>query len=83
MDRETFYREVGLLLGVEHTDYVQHPGHSKRWGPREPGNGRYPGSGTVRVYADDLIQVNPHTPVLTGTFRSYEAAISALQAVLV
>lgn len=77
MDKEQFYATVGALLGVHH-DWTPERQYMRRWGPRTPGNGRYAGHGIVRAYSEDKIHVNLYNPEISGTFKSFEEAISAI-----
>lgn len=78
MSHEEFYAAVAALLGTTH-DFVQPPreGAKLRWGPRTPGNGRFPGHGLVRIFGDK-IHVALTTPFLTGVFGSKDSALAAI-----
>ncbi len=78
MTEEEFYSAVADILGSTHV-YVQPPSYTRRWGPRRPGNGRYPGHGIIRVHAPDQIYVSLHTPALSGTYDRFDAALEAIQ----
>jgi hypothetical protein len=79
MDSQEFYAEVGAILGVDH-EYVTPPAPGKklRWGPRGPGNGRFPGHGIVRMFSPTVIHVALTKPVLFATFESPELALTAI-----
>ena len=82
MEKETFYEECARVLGTQH-DYKTIPqyGHNGRWGPRQPGNGRFPGFGTIRWFGPTCIVVSLTNPVaMTRTFKSPEEALKALVA---
>jgi len=60
---EDFYRECARLLTATHTyrPWVGPP--PNRWNNRHPGNGRYPGFGTIRMHAPNQIHVSLRHPV--------------------
>jgi len=60
---EAFYRECARLLGVIHTyrPWIGRP--PNRWNNRHPGNGRFPGFGTIRMDAPNHIHVALRQPV--------------------
>lgn len=76
---ENFYGEVAFLLDTTH-EYSKPPtpGARLRWGPRNPGNGRYPGHGVVRKFSKNHIHVALHTPKLSGWFTSQVEALNAI-----
>lgn len=95
MSQEEFYRECGRLLGVE-TDYkdaspvmrwshteqamVRKMTKASRWAGREPGNGRFPGCGVIRVFSPVCIHVAlKHPVVINRAFTSYAAVLFLLQ----
>lgn len=95
MSQEEFYRECGRLLGVE-TQYkdatpkprwshsaqaiVKLPTKATRWSGREPGNGRFPGCGVIRIFSASCIHVALKHPVqVNRSFPSYEAVLLLLE----
>jgi hypothetical protein len=60
---EEFYRECARLLGTVHTyrPWIGPP--PNRWNNRHPGNGRFPGFGTIRMHAPNRIHVALRHPV--------------------
>ncbi len=61
-DETAFYARCAEILGVEH-EYRPWTGRGpNRWNNRKPGNGRFPGRGTVRYFAPDAIHVCLHSP---------------------
>lgn len=50
-----------------------------RWGGREPGNGRFPGRGLIRVFGPTLIQVALNDPNISGIFNSMDDVLRALE----
>lgn len=96
MEERAFYEAVhGLLVTYEKTRNVTHregclspyeflpkPKKRGRWGPRTPGNGRFPGHGLVRWFGPNGIHVNLTSPKLSGFYTSPEQAIVAIRAAL-
>nr|CAD6437860.1 hypothetical protein REQ54_04307 [Rhizobium sp. Q54] len=80
-DAERFYADCAQLLGTQ-IEYSRWPyGTPDRWNNRRPGNGRFPGFGIIRMFGPNLVQVSLRHPVkLHGTYRSREAALSAVRA---
>ena len=76
MDKQEFYDEVGVILGIGDT-YVENPPYRRRWGQRKPGNGRYEGYGIVRYFGPNVIHVAFHG--LHGTFCDVSSAIDAIR----
>ena len=61
---ENFYRKCAGLLDAVHT-YKPWTGRlPSRWNNRHPGNGRFPGFGTIRMYAPNHIHVSLRQPVV-------------------
>jgi hypothetical protein len=92
-DEEDFYSECAKILGTEHIyrDCVPRPRISRdgieytpmtkatRWGGREPGNGRFPGFGFIRLFGN-MVQVQITNPArLSGIFNNKEEALSFLR----
>lgn len=73
---ERFYKKCAEILGGSH-DYhekviftrinrvtgEQYEADRSRWGPRDPGNGRYPGFGIIRRFGPTYIHVVLTHPV--------------------
>lgn len=73
---EDFYSQCAEILGTGHEfrDQVPRPKVSRdgvryipsttqtRWGPRSPGNGRFPGFGTIRLFWPETVQINLLNP---------------------
>jgi hypothetical protein len=80
MADEEFYRKVADILGVHYAHIEPASGNtSKRWGPRRPGNGRFPGHGIVRMFSPTDIHIAMNHPPVSGSFKSPEAALSAIR----
>lgn len=60
---EAFYRECAEILGAVHSyrPWVGPP--PNRWNNRHAGNGRFPGFGTIKMFAPDRIHVSLRHPV--------------------
>lgn len=98
MEKKEFYEKCAKLLGTENlyvekpkpakrfnreTGKMYQPITRKtRWGPREPGNGRFPGHGLIRIFGSNTIHVSLSNPSLNGTFSSFEEVLEALQRVI-
>jgi hypothetical protein len=78
MIEEDFYAEAARLLQTTN-NYHQPREYMRRWGPRTPGNGRFPNHGIIRAWAADKIHIALHTPTLNGSYTSYEAALQAIK----
>jgi hypothetical protein len=75
-----FYNECARLLGVAYT-YKPWPYEYRgpdRWNNRSPGNGRFPGIGTVRMYGPTSIHISLRDPALNKTCKSPEEAYQIL-----
>jgi hypothetical protein len=69
---EGFYQTCAALLGASH-DYKPWT-HYKitRWNNRRPGNGRFPGFGTIRMFSPTCIHVSLRQPAITKVCRSMD-----------
>ncbi len=81
MEKEKFYQLCAVALGTEHKfkeiNYTKR--WSNRWGPREPGNGRFPNFGIIRWYGPTMIHMSlVHPESITRTFSSPDAALAFL-----
>ncbi len=78
-EKEKFYTKVAEILD---TPYEFQPlfRHRRRWGPRQPGNGRFPEFGLIRWFSSKFIHVSLTAPVnLSKTFSSEEDAFTFLK----
>lgn len=84
MDKETFYLECIRILGTgEYLNINHHNRRSNRWGPRQPGNGRFDNFGIIRYFSSSLIHISCPAPLLINqTFTSPESAITFIKAVV-
>jgi len=71
-----FYERCAELLGVPYT-YRSYPykGHTSRWNNRDPGNGRFPGRGLIRLYGDTVHMMLRHPICITRRFASSAEAL--------
>ncbi len=81
---EEFYGECAKILGSDQKfipNIISNRGRrSGRWGPRQPGNGRFPGFGTIRVFSDRHIHMALNKPEsIIKTFDSKEKALEFLR----
>ncbi len=54
---EDFYGQCAEILGTEHV-YREPASRPTRWGPRTPGNGRFPDFGMIRLFWPNTVQIN-------------------------
>lgn len=94
MTKENFYQRCAGLFGIEY-DYRPEPtirnrlrydgtirnSYKTRWNGREPGNGRFPGHGLIRHFGS-TIQVNLHTPRLSGYYLTEEEVLTQIKLAL-
>lgn len=83
LDSKTEYKEQVL-----YTKYDRETGEpykiatrASRWGGREPGNGRFPGRGLIRVFGAQ-IHVSLSNPPMNGIFNSMEDALAGLEKIM-
>ena len=89
MTEEEFYKKIGEILQCDtaykdnkpspyynrHTNKIESAmTKASRWGGREPGNGRYPGKGIVRIVGDQ-VHVALRCPLINETYASMEDAL--------
>lgn len=79
MTEEEFFEKIGQLIGSGHAYRTPLP-YIRRWGPREAGNGRFPGHGVIRIHSSDTIHCCLYKPLVYGTFSSQEEVIEAILA---
>lgn len=94
MDKREFYAECAALLGTDTQPwnslndvifiYDRETGekamsNSCRWFGREPGNGRFPGFGVIRLYGS-TVHIQLHHPTrISATVDSWNAALDLLR----
>jgi hypothetical protein len=74
-DNKSFYDRCAELLGVEHEHRPFRHGRRNRWNNREPGSGRFPGRGLIRLFGS-RVHVALHQPV--GVNRWFDDRPTAL-----
>jgi len=88
MDKFDFYAEVARVLGTTHEALMLPKRRLRdgrevvwrsRWGPRQPGNGRFPGHGIARWFGPADVHLAFSRPVVSGRFNSAAAALNALR----
>ena len=80
MKPEEFYRECAAILGAEDLYRTRRFAGRSRWNNRDPGNGRFPGYGTIRMFAPDQIHIALRWPEpLSRKCRSVEQALALLK----
>jgi len=80
MTPEEFYDAVAAIFDTVHLYVIPPtPGAKRRWGPRTPGNGRFPGHGIVRFFSPTSIHVVLHDPILSGVFNDPEIALREIR----
>ena len=95
MEKKEFYEKCAKLIGTddlyvevpkpakrfnrETGEMYQPMTQATRWGGREPGNGRFPNHGLIRVFSDTIIHVSLKNPKLYGIFNSFEDVLKALE----
>lgn len=99
MNKEEFFNECAKIFKIEHNyanlrrlqkidrttgKIIQTNSSYCRWGPRTPGNGRFPGFGLVRVFSPSQIFVNLNNPVkISQEFKSFEEVIEFLKKIII
>ncbi len=80
LDAKTEYEEKVLYTKYNHEtgEPYKIPTRGSRWGGREPGNGRFPGKGLIRVFGS-IIHVSLNDPKIQRTFNSFEEVLAALE----
>ena len=95
MEKKEFYQRCAQILNTEHNyvdlkprikfdritgEKIQTSTAYTRWGPRIPGNGRFPGFGLIRVFSPEKIFVNFSKPKsVSKMFNSYDEVINFLE----
>ena len=98
MEKKEFYAKCAELLDCENLyvdesapiqkidrntgEKYQPMTKATRWGRREPGAGRFPDHGIIRVFNDTTILVGLINPKLNGTFDSFDAVLVAIKQTL-
>ena len=77
MDKTEFYAECDRLLGQHHPPPKTY-GYRGRWGPREPGSGRFEGYGLIRWMSQRVVHIALRHPVHLQTHATPERALEIL-----
>lgn len=82
MNKEEFYQKCSEILDIEHKFKTiwKNERRSGRWGPREPGNGRFPGFGLIRWFGPNYIHMTGKG--INKSFTSPENALEYLSKLL-
>lgn len=99
MDKEDFFNRCADILNTEHKyvdlkprkrvdrttgQIIQTDSAYSRWGPRIPGNGRFPGFGIIRVYSSQMIHVLLTKPKkVNKILNSYDEVLTLLKDIVV
>lgn len=80
MDKTEFYAECDRLFGQQHAPPRTTPwrGRTGRWGPREPGAGRFEGYGIVRWFNFNTVQIALRYPVSMHMISTPEHALEII-----
>lgn len=78
MDKREFYAKCDSLLGQTHAPPTELR-YRGRWGPREPGSGRYEGYGLIRWFSEELIHVSLTAPTKVSTTMTAEQVLRLLE----
>lgn len=79
MEDNEFYDAIAEILGTTHTGVRPMFPHKKRWYNREPGRGRYPGYGIVRVFGSDVHMSFNAPVVFSAIVKGKSAAVDLLR----
>lgn len=84
MKDDEFYNEVARLLNTSH-EYYRHVDIRKgktyrtRWNNRQPGNGRFPEFGLVRLFGDTVQIILRQPKEINATIEGRQAALDYLE----
>lgn len=83
MNKIEFYAECDRLFGQEHPAPREiRPRRTGRWGPREPGSGRFEGYGLVRWFNDLTVHVSLRHPISLQMVTTPENALAVISSVI-
>lgn len=75
---QEFYQACAKLLGAQH-EYQPYPyRRPNRWNNRDPGNGRFPGYGVIRLYGE-RVHISLRSPVRVSLWCSHDEALDYLK----
>lgn len=79
-EHEEFYNECAKILNSDQEFIPNISKRHNRWGPRQPGNGRFPEFGTIRVFSEQYIHVALNKPEsVVKTFDGKEKVLEFLR----
>ena len=74
-----FYTRCAEILGCDHNYRPWNGRPPNRWNNRTPGNGRFPGYGTIRRFSSNAIHVSLRVPqAINAVFHQEEDVYAAL-----
>ena len=80
MDKIEFYSECDKFFGQSHPPPREfRPRRTGRWGPREPGAGRFEGYGIVRWFNPSTVHVSLRYPIPLHMMTTPGAALAAIE----
>jgi hypothetical protein len=84
IDKIEFYAECDRLFGQTHAPPRTTPwrGRTGRWGPRDPGAGRFEGYGIVRWFNSRTVHVSLRHPVGMHMITTPEEALATISGLL-
>ena len=77
LTREEFYKKLDELFSQ--STYKPPKKYVRRWGQRNPGNGRYADRGIVRWFSESCVHVYLTNPNIRKTFGSASDALTEIQ----
>ena len=77
MEKIEFYAACDRLLGQTHPEPKTYSRRG-RWGPREPGSGRYEGYGLIRWISPNVIHLALRHPRMIQKFSTPEEVLKLL-----
>lgn len=79
MEKKEFYIECDRIFGQSHpAPKERRPMRTGRWGPREPGPGRFEGYGIVRWFSPTTVHVALRNPVNLHAVLTPEQALALI-----
>jgi len=77
MEKEVFYAACDSLLGQTH-EPPRKLRKRGRWGPREPGSGRYEGFGLIRYFSSNIVHLSLNQPLPVTMLTTPQGALDFL-----
>lgn len=84
MDKQEFYEKCEDILssGHEYQEIWKNTRRSGRWGPRQPGNGRFKGYGLIRWFSADVVHISLYHPYSVNKTYPDEVALLFLENIM-